>query len=129
MSQTCTKRLESVIMTIYKWIYNKCTYRKKYSDICKEIKIEEPSQTLLKNNAKFICKIMYEEKVKHLTELMIVNPRVGTKIYLVDPQKQHSKSAIIRLVHLYNALPMEYKTLNPKRLKRRLSKLDESFKD
>ena len=90
-SHTCTKRLESVIMTIYKWIYNKCTYRKKYSDICKEIKIEEPSQTLLKNNAKFICKIMYEEKVKHLTELMIVNPRVGTKIYLVDPQKQHFK--------------------------------------
>ena len=60
---------------------------------------------------------------------MIVNPRVGMKIYLVDPQKQHSKSAIIRLVHLYNALPMEYKTVNPKRLKRRLSKLDVSFKD
>ena len=128
-SQSCTKRLESVIMTIYKWIYNRCTYRKKYSDICKEIKIEEPSQTLLKNNAKFICKIMYEKKVDHLTNLMIINPWIGTKIYLVDPQKQQSKSAIIRLVHLYNALPLELKTFNPQRLKRRLSRLDISFKD
>ena len=91
--------------------------QEKNSEICNEIKVKEPSQTLLKNNAKFICKLMYEKKVVNLIDLMIINPRIGTKVYLADPQKQHSKSAIIRLVHLYNALPLELKALNPQRLK------------
>ena len=74
-------------MKIYKWIYNRNTYMVKYSDICLDVKVEEPSQKLLKNNTKFICKIMFKKKVEQILNLFIINPRTGSKVYLVDPQK------------------------------------------
>ena len=101
----------------------------KYKDICQEIRVEPPPQKLLKNNAKFICKIMYEKRVQQILDLMIINPRIGTQVYMVDPHKNNSKSAIIRHVQPYNTLPLDIKILNSERLKRKLAKLQVSFKD
>ena len=100
---------------------------KKYSDICEEINIEPPSQQLIK--IKYISKILHEREVDQILEKFVINPRVGTKIYMRDPHKMNSKASLIRHINLYNALPLELKMLNPERLKRRLQKLNVSFKD
>ena len=128
-STHCKKRLESVLMTINKRIYNRNTYMTKYKDICHDIQEDEPKQLLLKTNTKFICKLMTECKVDQLLNLMIINVRLGSKVYMADPHKQGLKAAIIRLVQLYNALPLELKSLNQQRLKQKLTKFDVSFKD
>ena len=125
----CIKRLESLLMKINKFIYNKNTYMKRYEDICQDIRVELPAQKLLKLNTRFICKLMFEKRVVQIIDFLIINPRTGTKIYLADPQKTSSRSAIIRLISLYNALPLELKLLNPDRLKRKLSRLQVSVKD
>ena len=72
---------------------------------------------------------MYKNKVDQLLNLFIKNRRLGSKVYLADPQKDQSKSAIIRHVKLYNALPLDIKSLNPQRLKRKLKKHKVTFKD
>ena len=128
-SEHCIKRLESVLMRLYKWIYNRNTFKVKSKDIISDIHVDEPSQTLLKVNTKFICKIMHENKVDQLLNLFIKNRHLGSKVYLADPQKDQSKSAIIRRVKLYNALPLDIKSLNPQRLKRKLKKHKVTFKD
>ena len=87
------------------------------------------AQTILKHNTKFMCKLMSEKRAKQLLEMMIINPRLGTKVYMVDPQRKSFKSAIIKHIKLYNALPMELKTLKPNRLKRKLRKLKVYFKE
>ena len=111
------------------WIYNRCTFKVKTKDILTEVRVNEPSQTLLKVNTKFICKIMNENKVDQILNLFIKNRCTDSKVYLVDPQKDQSKSAIIRHIKLYNALPLEIKVLNPQRLKRKLRKHNVTFKD
>ena len=102
---------------------------KKYSDICHEINVDNPEQKLLKANTKFICKLMREKQVEQILNFLIINLRIGTKIYMVDPQKESSKSALIRHIKLYNALPLNLKTMNQARLKRKLLKNKVSFKE
>ena len=92
---------------------------KRYDEICKEIRVEPPAQKLLKNNTKFICKIMHKQRVRQILEMLIINPQTGTKVDMVNPQKTNSKSAILKHVQLYNALPLKLKSLNPDRLKQR----------
>ena len=101
----------------------------KYKNICQDIEVDEPKQLILKQNTKFICKLMSERKVDQLLNLMLINPRLGTKVYMADPHKPSSKAAIIRLIQLYNALPLELKSLNQPRLRCKLKKFDVSFKD
>ena len=72
---------------------------------------------------------MQEKKVDQLLGSMIINPRAGTKVYMADPHKNNSKSAIIRHISLYNSLPHELKILNPNRLKRKLAKHTVTFRD
>ena len=72
---------------------------------------------------------MYEKCVDQILDLLTINKRTGTKVYIADPQKTSSRSALIRLISLYNALPFEMKTLNPDRLKRKLTRSTVSFKD
>merc|ERR1711954_277342 len=109
------KRLEDLLMNIYKWIYMKNTYMVRYSKICQDIK--------------FICKLMHDKKVKQILDFLIVNVRTGSKVYMADPQKNSSKSAIIKLIQLYNTLPLEIKLLSPQRLKRKLLKWKVTFKE
>ena len=127
-SDYCITQLESILMGFYKWIYNKNTYVVKYRKISKDIKVEEPSQKLLKANTRFICKAMLENKVDQLLNCMVIHPRTETKSYMVDPEKKNYSAVIIRHNHLYNALPYDLKVLNPERLKRKLSKLHVTFK-
>ena len=128
-SSYCIKRLELLLMRIYKWAYNKNTYMKKYSEICQELKVDEPQQKLLKTNTRFICKIMQEKKVDQLLSCLIINPRTGTKVYLADPHKNNSRSALVRHISLYNSLPQDLKMLNPSRLKRKLDRHTVTFRD
>ena len=125
----CRKRLEDLLMNIYKWIYMKNTYMVRYSKICQDIKVEEPDTKILNNNTKFICKLMHDKKVKQILDFLIVNVRTGSQVYMADPQKNSSKSAIIKLIRLYNALPLEIKLLSPQRLKRKLLKWKVTFKE
>merc|ERR1711954_500584 len=105
----CKKRLENLFMSIYKWIYNKNTYMVRYSIICKEIHVEELAQKILENNTKFICKLMFEKKVTQILNSLIINNRIGSQVFIANPQKNSSKSALIKLIKLYNALPLEIK--------------------
>ena len=107
----------------------KNTYMVKYSKICQDIKVEEPDTKILNNNTKFICKLMHDKKVKQILDFLIVNVRTGSQVYMADPQKNSSKSAIIKLIRLYNALPLEIKLLSPQRLKRKLLKWKVTFKE
>ena len=116
-------------MRINKWIYQKPTYLKKYSEICEEIGVDHPEQKILKTNTKYITKIIQEKEVSQILNQLKIHERTGTKIYIKNPQKQNSKSSLIRHIRLYNALPPELKRLNPIQMKRKLKKHTVTFTD
>merc|ERR1711954_343361 len=100
-----------------------------YSIICKEIQVEEPAQKILNNNTKFICKLMFEKKVTQILNSLIMYNRIGSQVFIANPQKNPSKSSLIKLMKLYNALPLKIKILTPQKLKRKLIKWTVSFKE
>ena len=128
-SELCKKRLENILMNVNKWIYGKTTYMKSYKEICQEIQVEPPKQVILKTNTRYICKLMFEKQVTQLMNFLKINKRTGSKVYLKEPHKASTKASLNRHIDLFNTLPLELKTLNPKRLKRKLAKLSVSFKD
>ena len=85
---------------------------KKYSEICEEIQVETPAQKMLKTNTKYRAKILYDKEVDQILNLFKINERMGSKIYMKDPQKSNSKSSII-----CHALPLDLKLLNPSEMK------------
>ena len=91
------KWFENIIMQINKWIINENCFKKRYTKICKAIKVDDPSQIILKNNITHICKLLSEKEV--------------------------GKSSLTKHIDLYNALPFEWKTLKIPVLKRRLRKM------
>ena len=127
-SELCKKRLENILMNVNKWIYGKTTYMKSYKEICQEIRAEPPEQVILKTNTRYICKLMFEKQVTQLMNFLKINKRTGSKVYLKEPHKASTKASLNRHIHLFNTLPLELKTLNPKRLKQKLEKLSVSFK-
>ena len=107
-------------MRIYKWIYNRPTFKTKYTEICRDIKLEPPDQKILKANVRYITKIMYDKDVDQICDMMHINKRIGTKIYLKQPHKISSKASLVRHISLYNALPLDLKLLNPQQNKQKL---------
>ena len=114
-------------MQINKWIINENCFKKRYTKICKAIKVDDPSQIILKNNIAHICKLISEKEVGQLMDKLIINKHTGSKIYMRDPQKPSAKSLLTRHIDLYNALPFELKTLKIPVLKRRLRKMKVSI--
>ena len=110
-------------------MFARSTYRKKNKEICQEIKSELPDQMILKSNAKYITKVIYEKEVAQILSMLSLNNRLGTKIYIKHPHKPTSKSSLIRQIRLYNALTLDLKAMNPKQIKRKLKKMTASFKD
>ena len=100
-----------------------------YKKLCNNIKVEPPDQKVLKINTQYIAKIFFEKEVDQILEMLKINSRMGSKIYFKNPVKPTSKASLVRHVCLYNALPLDLKILNPPRLKRKLKKLNVSFKD
>ena len=94
---------------------------------------KDPNRTARAKTVKFniiyISKIIYKKKVHQILNKLIINPRIGTKIHMRDPLKPNSRSSLSRHIKLYNALPLDLKSLNPNRLRRKLKKLQVSFKD
>ena len=60
---------------------------------------------------------MKENEVKQTLNKMIINKRLGMKVYMRTPQKQYTKSSLIRHIALYNALALELKVMNIPSLK------------
>ena len=87
------------------------------------------SPKILNNNTKFICKLMFEKKVTQILNSIIINNRIGSQVFIANPQKNSPKSALIKLIKLYNALPLEIKILTPQKLKQKLIKWKVSFKE
>ena len=100
---------------------------KKHSEICAEIKVEPPNHKIQQTNVKYITKILFKKEVYQITNMLIINNRIGTKIYLRDRHTPKSKAALIRHIALYNTLPIDIKTLNLSRMKWKLKKLHVTF--
>ena len=72
---------------------------------------------------------MKDKEVEQIMNKLSINKRTWSKVYFRNPQKQSSKSSIIRHVALYNTLPLDLKTLNIPSLKRKMLKLQIKFRD
>ena len=120
------KRLESIILMIDRWIFANNTFLMSTEEICQKIKSDTPSQTLLKNNVKYIVKLINEREVPQLTDMLTITKRHGSIIYMKEPKKQNLKSSLDRQIY---ALPNELKTLSNEKLKRQLKKTEVKFKD
>ena len=83
----------------------------------------------VKSNFIYISKRIYKKKVHQILNKLIINPTIGTKIYMRDPLKPNSRSSLSRHIKLYNALPLHLNSLNPNRLRKKLKKLQVSLKD
>ena len=86
-SESIKKRLENLIMRVYKWIYQKPTFIKKYEEICAEIGVDSPKQQILKTNTKYITKIMHDREVDQILNQLKINNRLGSTIYFRNPHK------------------------------------------
>ena len=128
-SECQKKRLENILLRVNKWIYGYSTYKLNYEKMCNSMKVEPPDQKLIKLNTQYISKILFEKEVDQIIKMLKINNRLGSKVYLKHPLKPSTKASLVRHIHLYNALPLDLKLLNPPRLKRKLTKLNVSFKD
>ena len=121
------KRFLAILMRINKWILRENCFKKKNKEVCAKIKADEPDQVYLKANVLHILKLIRDNDVDQILEKFTINKRLGTKIYLKEPHKPSSRSSIIRHVDLYNALPIETKTLKISSLKRKFKNHDVVF--
>ena len=121
------KRFMAILMRINKWILRENCFKKKNSEVCAKIKVDEPEQAYLKANVLHILKIFKDNDVDQIRNQFSINKRLGTKIYLREPHKPSSRSSIIRHIELYNALPIETKTMKISSLKRKFKNHDVVF--
>ena len=128
-SESQKKRLEGILMMVNKWIYGNNTFKLNYKKICESIKVKPPDQKIIKINTQYITKILFEKEVEQILDMLILNKRLGSKVYIRHTLKPSSKASLVRHISLFNALPLDLKLLNPSRLKRKLTKLNVSFKD
>ena len=84
-------------MNINKWIYAKNSYMTKMTDICNDIKLDMPEQTIPKAYVQHFVKIVQNYKVTQLTDFMIVSKMLGSKIHTSEPLKAQTKNACFTL--------------------------------
>ena len=116
-------------MRINKWILRENVFKKANKDVCAKLRVDEPEQSFLKANTIHILKIMKDREVDQVLEKLSINNRLGSKIYMKDPQKPSSRSALIRHIDLYNALPVDLKAMKIESVKRKLKKHDVVFEE
>ena len=90
------------------------------------MKVEPPDQKLIKLNTQYISKSLFEKEVDQIIEMLKINNRLGSKVYLKHLLKPLIEASLVRHIYLSNALPLDLKLLNPPRLKRKLTKLNVS---
>ena len=94
---------------------------------------ESPSAALCKSWT-FWCNAPKYSSVKHImivTQILdglILNNRLGSKIYMREPTKPMYKSALDRQIDLFNALPFEVKKLSNEKLKYKLKRSEITVK-
>ena len=87
---------------------------------CKSIRSDTPSQTILKTNVIYIAKLINEQEVTQLMDMLTLSKWPGSIIYMKEPKRVHAKASLDRQISLYNPLPNEIKRLSNLRLKRQL---------
>ena len=103
---------------------DKC-FRKSNIDINDSLKWEEPKQEMFKSAIRMIHKIVKTGKPREIIKkLRLQRSRNCCGIFLRNPPKKESfkRNLICKSYQLYNIIPEELRTENPKRFKKQLKK-------
>ena len=120
--KTTLMRLEVIIKRILRWTLKEPTYMVATRVICQKLQTDLPEQMILKNNLKYIHRIMTEGKVEQILNELKIPERSSSKIYMKNPSKETNKSSLEHQIDMYNALPNSLRILQPNKLKRKLRK-------
>ena len=120
------QKIHTQIMNIARFCRGEYGFKISCAKICKEIGWSTPDQMILKSTAVFIHKCIYLDQPKQITKLFKVqrmrrNTNIFTKYY--HKTGKFERNIIFQSYKLYNGLPEDMKSLNPKLFKSRLKQL------
>ena len=115
---------ESTLMICNRRIYSRGTFKMRNCLICKEIKVDEPKQIMLKQAATAIHKIISIKKPEPIFKLykFTSKKRVASQISVHRiPKTIKGKRGFVYVSHkLYNSLPSYLRALNHKSFKKKI---------
>ena len=121
-------RLTAILMRCDRSIFQKDWYRVSNRRICSEILVDLPITMCRKACVRFFHKMIWTRRPNQLYEKLKFNNRHRdcSKIYIMNPlRKQVSKRTLLYSgLDLYNTMPIEYKLMDPKKLKKEINKMN-----
>ena len=109
-------------MRINKLIFGENPYKKSNEKICKAIDHPLPEQEILRSNAKFIQKIIYNNEPKSTHKHILKPKRSTSRIYHGFPKNKLYRTPLEHHIALYNQLK-EVKYEKPKTFAKKLKKM------
>ena len=127
MSEWSKNRFSVILMKCNKAIFRKDYFKVSNKKICKEIGVEMPDQMCRKATLKKFHKIIWNQSPPQIFNLIRFNTRHRdcSKLSLTYPisTQVSRQTAIESALTLYNSIPQGLKMMNPRRLKKALSKI------
>ena len=91
----------------YIWIINKNTFKQPIEKNCKKIGCQLPEKHLIYLSAKFVQKIMIENKIQPMNELFHRPNRSTSKYPHKYQKKKIYRTALEYKIQLFNQFPLE----------------------
>ena len=124
-TQTVKETINTVIMRCNREIHKGNTFKVNNKRVCKEIKVDEPMQLILKQGILFIHKVLFNQYPPSILEEVCLpksERNVEISMHYIPKTDTGKKTCIYANIALYNSLNESLKSMPPKALKRYISK-------
>ena len=125
-SQNTIQRACALIMRVNRAMHNNTEGLRSTSAICRQLKIDEPRQEVIKITFSYIHKIIEHKQPEQIISKLRLPTRKSGKIYIRGGFRsvRNISTPIHAAVELYNAIPQDFRKLKHKKLKSKLKKVE-----
>ena len=115
-----------LIMRVNRAMHNNIEGLRSTSAICRQLKIDEPRQELIKSTFSYIHKIIENKKPDQIISKLRLPNRKSGKVYIRGGSRSmwNVKTPIHAAINRYNAIPADFRTIKHKKLKPKLKKVN-----